>query len=359
MKKTIKAIGAILVIVILITLASRDRGSVKNKDIVFGEIAGLTGPYGAVGEAFSRGAQLAQSEWNDANPNRQIRMIVEDDGFDPKKGLSAYTKLTSIDKVDALINATTITIDVAYDSVTKSGLPVAQGFEQSVDATDDNVIQLWPGTAPAEIALGKAVAEKGYTNLVVFVSGESAGYLRFAKAFEQGYGKPVQEFKVVSDSDFRTEAVKALATKPDAIVFITEPKQGALIIKQISALSSEKHQFIFDAMIQTGFSDYQKILGDTNILNGSILYTVPEKYETSFREAYNKKYGVEASIGSETGYNAFMLLAKTYDPDKIKWANAMKKASFIGADGKIVFDRNGVRMPEVQVGVVEGGKLPQ
>ena len=37
----------------------------------------------------------------------------------------------------------------------------------------------------------------------------------------------------------------------------------------------------------------------------------------------------------------------------------MKSASFDGADGKIVFDQNGVRIPEIKIGRIENGVLPQ
>lgn len=357
MKKVIYIV--ILIVLVLIISFKFSNTPTGPKELTFGEISGVTGPYGAVGESFDKGVKLAQEEWNKTHPDRQIKIIFEDDSFDAKKGLSAYNKLTSVDKVDGLVNMTTITVDVAHDSIIKTGIPVAQGFEQTIEAEDDNIVQLWPGTAPAEIALGKAVADKGYKNLALFVSGESAAFSRFADAFKEGYGLPVQEFKVTDSSDMRTEVLKALAAKPDGIVIITIPKQGALIVKQVQSISKEKVQFIFDANVQTGYPDYKKILGDTNVLNGSILYTVPTRYTKAFNDAFKDKYGVEASIGAETGYNAFKLLAQSYDVDKKKWVNNMKTAKFVGADGNIQFDKNGVRIPEMVIGTIENGELPK
>lgn len=329
------------------------------EQLTFGLIAGMTGDYAVVGESFSKGAEIAQSEWNVNHPNQQIAMIKEDDGFDAKKGLSAYKKLTSINHIDGLINMTTVTIDALHDDVVKSGIPVALGFEQGIEAKDDNIVQLWPGSVPAEVKLGNYIKEKGFKNVVIFVDNGSSAFQRFANGFKQGYELPVQELMVSTDGkDIKSNALKAISIKPDAIVYILKPTSGALLIKEIKQISKENYQFVFDANAQTGFSDYAKILGNTNVLNGSIIYTVPNIYRNEFNNSFKNKFGTDPAIGSETGYNAFMLLAQSYDTDKEKWVENMKNASFTGADGKIIFDENGVRIPELKIGTIEGGKLP-
>ena len=352
-------IGGIVVIAVIVGISISFSAKNGSGELTFGMIANLTGDYAVVGEGFSKGVDLAQEEWNKSNPDKQIRVIKEDDGFDAKKGLSAYKKLTSINHIDGLINATTITMDALYDEVAASGMPVALGFEQGIEAKNDNVVQLWPGTVPAEVKLGEYIKGKGFKNVVVFVDNGSAAFQRFADGFKKGYELPAQEIKVSADgSDIRTSALKASNIKPDAIVFIIKPTSGALLFKELKSLGTNA-QYVFDANMQTGFPDYQKILGDTNVLNGSIVYTVPTQYREDFSNAYKLKFGTEPTIGSETGYNAFTLLARSYDKDKTKWVENMQKASFDGADGKIVFDDNGIRIPELKIGTIEGGKLPE
>jgi ABC-type branched-subunit amino acid transport system substrate-binding protein len=353
-KKIIWSIVAVVVVIILAVGVKK-----PSNNLTFGLIVGASGDYAAVGEAFAKGAELAQAEWNLANPDRQIVMVKEDDGFDAKKGLSAYKKLVSVDHIDGLLNMTTITIDALYNEVVSSGMPVALGFEQGIEAKNDNVVQLWPGSVPAEAKLGAYIKEKGFKNIVIFVDNGSAVFERFAGGFKKGYELPVQEIKIGSDSgDIRSSALKVTSIKPDAIVFIVKPTTGALLIKELKLLSQAKYQFVFDANIQTGFTDYTKVLGDTSILNGSILYTVPNVYRQEFNENFKKKFGQEPTIGSETGYNAFKLLAQSYDSNKTKWVKNMQEAHFVGADGNIVFDENGIRIPELKIGTIEGGKLP-
>lgn len=353
-----KIITILLIIIIVIGAIAFNLNKPKGQ-LTFGLIAGMTGDYAIVGESFARGAELAQSEWNANHPNQQIAVIKEDDGFDAKKGLSAYKKLSSIDHIDGLINMTTISIDALYSDVTTSGIPVALGFEQGIEAKNDNIVQLWPGTVPAEVELGKYIKSKGYKNVVMVVYDGSGSFIRFANGFKDGYSLPLEEIKI-SDAvvNIKSSALKVISLKPDAIVMITRSTIGALLVKEIKQLSKENYQFVFDANVQTGFSDYQKVLGDMNVLNGSILYTVPNIYRNEFNNSFKNKFVTDPAIGSETGYNAFMLLAQSYDTDKTKWVENMKHSSFTGADGKIVFDENGVRIPELKIGTIEDGKLP-
>jgi ABC-type branched-subunit amino acid transport system substrate-binding protein len=358
MNKT-KIISIVLVTVAVISIAVFEVNKKTTNELTFGMIAGMSGDYAAVGESFAKGVELAQTEWNLAHPDQNIIVIQEDDGFDAKKGLSAYEKLKSVNKIDGLINMTTITIDALYGEVVKSGMPVALGFEQGIEARDDNIVQLWPGTVPAEEKLGEYVKAQGFKNVVVFVDNASSVFQRFADGFKKGYGLPVQEIKVSSDrTDIKSSALRATSVKPDAIVFIITPTSGSLLIKEISSLSKEKIQYVFDANMQTFFDNYTKILGDASLLNGSIVYTVPNIYREEFTSKFKNKFGSNPSVGSETGYNAFMLLAQSYNKDKEKWVNNMKHSTFIGADGKIIFDENGIRVPELKIGTIQNGKLP-
>lgn len=349
-------IGLVVIVVLGILFFTN---SERSSEITFGAITGQSGDYAVVGESFMKGVTLAQEQWNSANPNKQIKVISENDSFDSKKGLSAYKKLTEVDKVDGLINMTTMTIDVVYDSVIESGLPVAQGFEQGIEAADDNVVQLWPGNVPAEAELGKYIKSQGYKNVAVIYDNSSSFFTQAVKGFRKGYDLQVTEFKVSNDSaTLRTSALKVAEMKPDAVVFIVQPSEGIILIKELSKISKEKYQYVFDANLQTGWETYSKGLGDTNILNGSIVFTVPNLYREEFSKSFNQKFGEAPLIGSETGYNAFMLLADSYNSNPGKWVKNMQEADFTGADGKINFDENGVRIPELKIGAIEGGKLP-
>jgi ABC-type branched-subunit amino acid transport system substrate-binding protein len=360
MKNIYKIIGSILILIlVVVVMAMFINDDKQSKELNFGLITGLSGDYAVVGESFVKGVTLAQEEWNIKNPNQQIKVITENDEFDAKKGLSAYNKLININHVDGLINMTTLTMDVIYSDVVKTGLPVAQGFEQGIDAKNDNIIQLWPGNVPAEAKLGEYVKNQGYKNVAVFVDNSSSFFTQALNGFKKGYDLPLTEYKVSSDvATLRSSALKMVENNPDAVFFLVQPDKGAILLKELIKVSKIKYQFVFDANLQTGFETYTKLLGDANILNGSIVFVVPNVYRQEFMDAFKKRFNEEPAIGAETGYNAFVLLTKSYNTDKAVWIKNMQKASFIGADGAIKFDENGVRIPELKIGVVENGKLP-
>lgn len=358
MKKKIIIIGILVIAVVAVILNTQKNDT---EELTLGVIAGLSGEYASAGEGFVNGVKLAQEEWNTNNPDKTFQIIVEDDAFEPKKGLSAYQKLVSIDKIDGLINMTTFTIDAIEQEIVSKNMPTAQGFIQT-SVADDNIVQLWPGADSAEIKLGEYIRDQGYKNVVLFVSKDSAAFTLFADKFKEGYDLPLTEIKVGSDStEIRSAALKAKELKPDAIVYIITGEDGGLLVREIENIygSEEKPQYVFDANIQVFIGTYGKILGDTNKLNGSILYTVPLNYTSEFSKAYTNKFGIEPTVGSETGYNSFMLIAQSYDSNQNKWVKNMKTASFVGADGQIKLDETGTRIPDLKIGRIENGQLPE
>lgn len=356
-----KVLAALFGLIILIGFGTYFLSKPSKPDTLeIGVISGTVGEWGFVGENFNRGLMLAHKEWLENHPNSQVRLIIEEDEFDGKKGLSAYQKLVNIDNIDALINLTTFTLDNIYDLVSKTDIPVAQAFIQSQEEKDDNILQLWPGTIPGQIELGKTVKEKGYENVVVLVAQTSSGYQKFADGFKKGYNGNVTEIKVPADeSGLRTIALKSLSSNPDAIVFIIDPKTGGLLLKEIEALKKTPVRYVFDSNIVGGFENYTSLLSDPNVLNGSILFTIPSEFTEDFTNKYKAEYGQEPGLASDMGYDAFMLLMNNYSDDNKKWIENMKDYKAEGAGGEIKFDEVGVRIPRIVIGTIENGQLPK
>lgn len=356
-KKILKVLAVVIVIgLILYGIINKNESS---STVKIGVIVGASGPYGIIGENYTKGIELAKENWLKDHPNQKVEIIIEDDAFDPKKGIAAYQKLTSIDKVDALINMTSPTIDAIYSSVTESGLPVIQGGEQGTEPTDDNIFQILPGNIETEIALGKYIKDKGYKNVVAFHA-NNATYVRFLNAVEKGYGSSFTKYPInIDDRDYRSFVTKSVAQNPDAFLFLTTPEQGANLVKIIKEQSSANIPFVFDASLQTGFGDYKRILGDMSILNGSAVVTITQKTEQSFVNDYKVKYTTDPGMAADWAYDSFELLMKTQDSDSKDWVENIKDVSFDGAGGKVVFDEVGVRIPEFKIGLVENDELPK
>jgi len=180
-----------------------------------------------------------------------------------------------------------------------------------------------------------------------------------AEGFKRGYDNPVKEFKIDSDPvSIRNTALKISNENFDAVVMIVQPTQGSILVKEIRNKFESDVQLVFDANIQTGYETYRELLGDTNILNGSIIFTTPSEYLNDFTTAFTERFEAEPTVGSETGYNAFKMIARNYDPNNGDWIDNMSEDSFEGADGVINLDENGVRIPRLSIGVIENGELP-
>lgn len=361
--KTIRWVIGIIMVVVIITagyfVTKGPSEPVSTSQTKIGVIVGASGQYAVVGENYIKGVELARDIWLEQYPDQQIELIIEDDAFDPKKGLAAYQKLTGINKVDALINMTSPTIDSIYSNIRQSGIPVAQGGEQGVEPTDDNVFQLLPGNIATEIALGKFMKDKGYTKVVAFYA-NNATYIRFLNGFKQGYSGAVSEFPIsIEDRDYRTHVTKAIATRPDAILFIATPEQGASLVKLLREQSTERYPYFFDANVQTGFADYKRILGDTNVLNGSTVVAIRQHTNPNFAGRYKERYKEEPGIAADWAYDSFDLLMRARANNWTDWVQNMKKISFDGAGGKVEFDEVGVRRPDFMIGVIANGDLPK
>jgi ABC-type branched-subunit amino acid transport system substrate-binding protein len=266
-KIALVVIGVVIIIVGIYFVRNRTNVSI----IEIGVISGTTGDYAIVGENYNKGVELAKEQWVVAHPNPSVNLIVENDEFNAKRGLSAYQKLASVDKVDAFISMTTITVDVAYDLIHQSGKPFIQGFEQSKAAEKDNIFQLWPSGIPTEAQLGAYVKDKGYKNVAVIIAQNIETWSNFANSFMKGYEGKVVTFPVDSASkDVRTDVLKILANKPDAIVLYTVPQHAALIVKEAQKQSKSPLVFVFDQDIQTGEKEIKDVLGSFGVLDGSI-----------------------------------------------------------------------------------------
>ncbi len=83
------------------TLAAAQQQGVTKTEILIGTIQDLSGPLAGYGKAARNGMQLRIDEINEQGGvnGRKLRLLTEDDGYDPKKALLAAQKLVNQDKI--------------------------------------------------------------------------------------------------------------------------------------------------------------------------------------------------------------------------------------------------------------------
>jgi ABC-type branched-subunit amino acid transport system substrate-binding protein len=352
-----KFIWLLIVIIIILVIYFATSGKTPAKGFNVGLISILSGDYAAVGENFKNGVVLANEQYNAAHPDAQIKVSIEDDGFSGGKGMSAYQKLLNVDKIDALINVSTPTIDSIYDSVTKLGMPVIQGGEQGREPTDDNVIGIYPDSITSEYDYGVYMRNKGITQMNLVYTNLDA-MVRFVESFKKGFQGSTTDFKIdATEKDFRTHALKAAAGNPQAVGLFIYPQQGAQFIKEYLKIVKTKPALFFDTSFVSGFTDYQRLLGDLSVLDGAVVGGMRLESTEPFKAAYKARFNADAGFLADIGYDAFNMLVQAHADDAGTWVKNIKQSSFPGASGTIKFGPTGNRLPDTKMMVMQGGKM--
>src|SRR5215469_16698400 len=110
MSRSFRAFGLALGAVLLTCVPAAAQTKVTNEgisanEIVIGTHQDLSGPIKVWGVPVSNGMKMAVEEINASGGinGRKIRMILEDNGYDPKKAVLATQKMIERDKVFAMI----------------------------------------------------------------------------------------------------------------------------------------------------------------------------------------------------------------------------------------------------------------
>jgi branched-chain amino acid transport system substrate-binding protein len=101
MKKILTAVAAAIWLTAGPAIATQ--GVTKN-EIVLGSIQDMSGPLASYSKPLVNGMRMHIDEINEAGGinGRKLKLIVEDSGYDPKKGLLAAQKLVQRDQVFAV-----------------------------------------------------------------------------------------------------------------------------------------------------------------------------------------------------------------------------------------------------------------
>ena len=128
---------ASLACTLVLSLSVHAQQGVTADQIVIGSLQDLSGPVAGFGKQLRNGLQMRADEVNEAGGihGRKIRMLIEDSGYDPKKGLLATQKLVQQDKIFAMVGTL--------------GTPVAMASFQPL--FEKNVPHLFPLTAAREM----------------------------------------------------------------------------------------------------------------------------------------------------------------------------------------------------------------
>jgi branched-chain amino acid transport system substrate-binding protein len=364
----------VLLAVLSVVMSSVFAGgsSESASEVKIGFIGPLTGDYANYGVFCNNAVQLAVDKANAAGGVNGVKivLIAEDSEGDPAKGLAAIEKLSSSDKIVALIGPVlTGTSFTVGERCQNEGLLMISpsATHKNITAIGDYIFRTVASDGlQGEVAGAYFAQVLGYKSIAVLYAKNdySQGlYEGLAESFEKAGGKIVlAETCQVGDKDFKTQLTRIKAAKPDAIYIPDYTAEMAQILEQASQLGINIPFLSCD-----GFSNPEIYSLAPNFTDG-VVYLGPTQVEESkaykdFVAEYSSKFGKEPDSFATNAYDGTCLLIEClksvysatgkFDRKAIRDAVASIK-DFQGVTGLINFAPNGDLVAYQGVYVVEG-----
>ncbi len=314
---------SILCAAVLLCLPARAEPGVTGDAITFGQIAAFEGPAGSLGREVREGILAAFEEANRAGgvKGRKLRLISEDDGYEPVNSIEAAKRLMRSGRIFALIGSTgTPTSAVIEPIASEARVPFLAPFSGAGflrEPFNPNVINIRASYGQeAALMMDWLTKDKGVSRIAILYQDDAFGRAGLA-ALRAALAKTGVELAAEAVFERNTLAVKsALLTmqraRPEAVVLIGPYKPCAEFVRLARKLE-------LNAMfLATSFVGADALARELGPLGGGIAISqaVPSPNDGSlplgarFRAALKAaKPSAEAGFVGEEGYLAGRLVA--------------------------------------------------
>jgi branched-chain amino acid transport system substrate-binding protein len=358
--------------------AKESSGEGDSKTIKFGVNLELSGGVALYGEKLAEGIDLAVEEINNDGgiDGKKIELIKVNNKSDAAEATSAAIKLTSKDKVSAIIGAATSGNTVAQVQIandTKTVLLSPSGTAQNVTFKDGKTNEYAFRTSFIDPLQGKVAANFAAKDLKVktaaIFADSGSDYAKgladsFKETFEAAGGKIVaEEAYVDTDTDYRSTLTLIKGKKPEFIFIPGYYGQVGLIVKQAREVGIEAPLMGGDGWDS---ADLVKLAGaealnNTYYTNHYSFGDPDEKIQNFVKIFKEKNDGKSPNAFNALGYDSVYLLADAIkragstDSTKIKDALAATKDLSL-VTGKVTIDEKHNLIKSVTILEFKDGK---
>lgn len=354
MKKII-AFAVVALLAMSMCFAGGDKESFADGAVVkIGFIGPLTGDYANYGTLCRQAVEMAIDEINAKGGvnGASIKLFAEDSEGDSQKALAAMEKLSSSDKVCAIIGPvlTGETFSVA-ERAQAEGIVIITPSASHKDITNvgDYIFRTTPSDGLQGEVAGKYWSQVlGYTKLAVLYAKNdySQGlYESMSEAFTQDGGQIVAaETFMVGDKDFKTQLTKLKNTDAQAIYLPDYTAEMAQILEQAAQLGIDKPFLSGDGFLS------EEIYSLAGQYTDGVVYTASARVEESnknkeFKDAYTARWGIGPDSFATNAYDATYILVSVIEKvgtDRKAIKTGMEQVKdFEGVNGIINFAPNG------------------
>ena len=359
----------------LLALALVSCGPAAPTTVKIGTIQPLTGKIAVYGKTVSQAVTMAVDEANAAGGinGKTIELVTEDDAFNPDNTVAAFKKLTTKDKVLAVVGALTSNCTLAITNLAQGAkIPLI-----SPTSTNDKVTDAGNYVFRAcyqDSFQGKVVGQFAATDLkaktaaILFDKANDYSFglkSNFEAAFTALGGTVVAESYTGDTKDFNAQIANIKSAKPDVIFLPDYYNTVALIATQLRAAGLTQPLLGADGWDEAVGTGQAELVG-SYYSNHYSPETGSEAIK-AFVDGYKAKWnGEEPNALSALGYDATKILIQAMiDADKagkltsegIRDAMAAVKGSYVTGD--ISFNNGNPVKSAVVLEIVKGddGKL--
>lgn len=362
MTKNTKIIVGIIIIIIVIggiwyglTKQPKEQGVIK-----IGAILSLTGDAAAWGQASRRGIELAVNEVNKNGSinNVKIEMIYEDSQGNASNAVSAYEKLTKIDKVKAIIGPLMQTeVSAIAPLADRDKFPVIAPSYAPISNRPNprNPLLIWLDAIIEAEEMAKYVYNQGIRAVSVLGtqdSWEKEVSTAFANKFESlGGTVNFKDLLKIDETDVKTVVAKAIKNNPSA-VFLGTYYQFLNLTRVFSELGYQGK--LYSIEIDEYLANESK-----NFISG-LQFISSDSYKEEFRKKFEETYGEKSNIPAGQSYDVTNILVSFLkdNPIQEKLLNRFKTfEKYEGVSGLIIMTKDNKTIMPTAIYELDNGMI--
>ncbi|BAL26743.1 ABC transporter substrate-binding protein [Azoarcus sp. KH32C] len=315
---------AVLGLALAGAVAAAETPGVSRNEIVVGSIQDLSGPIALLGAPVRDGMLLRFEDANAAGGvhGRKLRLVVEDSGYDPKKGVLAARKLIQRDKVFAfLANLGTPVVMATMPIVVEAGRPHLFPFsphESTYSPVHPLKFQMFaPYQDYMEAATRNMVQTRGYKKTCLLYQDDDYG-LEVLKGVEAGLAKLKQPLVEKTSykrgaTDLSSQVARLRAADCDFVVLATVVRETVAAVTE-----ARKIGWNVDMLVTaSGYSSQTHELGGKAVEGLYGVSVLPHPYEeganrqlADWIKRYRERFGAAPNVWSAMGYGVADLFVK-------------------------------------------------
>jgi len=311
----------------LFVLMLAGSGLVMAGEVVIGNLQDLSGPTSVLGNAVTRGAEVAVEKINAAGGIKgdKIKLITADTKGNVQEAIKAFTRLIDHEKSVVVLGPPVSNIGLAIAPIAnEKKIPVIGSFIDPRVTVQEN------GEAQPSMFLIQPTSVQ-FAEIIASYANEKLGYKKFAVLYDQSNAFAVSMYKpfkayiekrggtivaeetfTKADKDYRAQLNKIKASGAEALYVPNYTQDLVITVKQAKQIGMNLPMFSgLDAA-----PPFATLVGDPDAADNMFFannFSDKEPQLTEVRNAYKAKFNEEPINKAYLGYDKLTVIAKAVE----------------------------------------------